>query len=77
MMVTIRMKQLLFFSVSWLFCLSVWAQNPKITKIDQGWKFYPGGLEFAETPAMSDSLWQKISIPHTWNATDPFTDNHT
>ncbi|MEP6508084.1 MAG: glycoside hydrolase family 2 TIM barrel-domain containing protein [Gemmatimonadales bacterium] len=42
--------------------------------IDSGWKFYPNGLNLAEKPAMPDSNWQKVSLPHTWNASDPFDD---
>ncbi len=42
--------------------------------IDSGWKFYPDGLNLAEKPAMPDSNWQTVSLPHTWNASDPFDD---
>ncbi len=42
--------------------------------INSGWKFYPDGLNLAEKPAMPDSNWQTVSLPHTWNVSDPFDD---
>ena len=42
--------------------------------IDDGWKFYPGGLNFAWSPQLSDAAWESVTIPHSWNAHDPFDD---
>lgn len=42
--------------------------------LNEGWRFYPDGLSFAERAATSDTGWQRVSVPHTWNVTDPFDD---
>jgi beta-galactosidase len=42
--------------------------------INDGWKFLPDGLNFAWSPKVSDAGWETVSVPHTWNAHDPFDD---
>lgn len=42
--------------------------------IDDGWRYRAGGVSFAESPKTDDSNWQRVSLPHTWNAQDPFDD---
>jgi beta-galactosidase len=42
--------------------------------IDDGWKFYPDGLNYAWSPSVSDASWESVTLPHTWNAHDPFDD---
>jgi beta-galactosidase len=42
--------------------------------INGGWMFYPDGLEFGEKKFVSDAGWEAVTIPHTWNASDPFDD---
>lgn len=42
--------------------------------LNEGWKFAPGGVEFAEKPTISDAGWESVTVPHTWNAHDPFDD---
>ncbi len=42
--------------------------------LNDGWLFHPDGLSFAERASTADSAWQRVSIPHTWNAADPFDD---
>ncbi|MGI9140921.1 MAG: glycoside hydrolase family 2 TIM barrel-domain containing protein [Gemmatimonadaceae bacterium] len=42
--------------------------------LNDGWRFYPDGLSFAERTATADTGWQQVSVPHTWNVTDPFDD---
>ncbi len=34
------------------------------------WKFYKGPATGADAIAFNDDAWEKISIPHTWNALD-------
>lgn len=51
------------------------ATEPRIRRsIDAGWKFHWGGLNFAWSPTVSDEGWSRVTIPHTWNAHDPFDD---
>lgn len=42
--------------------------------INDGWRYSPTAVEFAERPLLSDDDWQRVSLPHTWNAHDPFDD---
>ncbi len=39
-----------------------------------GWRFLGDGVQFAEKPSFPDSGWARVSLPHTWNARDPFDD---
>lgn len=41
---------------------------------NDGWLYRADGLNLAERPAMPDSDWKAVSLPHTWNASDPFDD---
>ena len=47
------------------------------SSIDDNWKFLPDGAAYAETVAFNDAGWQTVSLPHSWNAFDPFDDDHT
>ncbi len=42
--------------------------------INDGWRYRADGLNLAERPAMPDDDWQRITLPHTWNVSDPFDD---
>ena len=42
--------------------------------LDEGWKFFAGGEDFAWSRTFDDARWQSVSLPHTWNADDPFDD---
>jgi beta-galactosidase len=49
--------------------------NPRIREsIDAGWRYYEGSPPAAELPATADSTWRPVTLPHTWNAQDPFDD---
>ncbi|HEY4107665.1 glycoside hydrolase family 2 TIM barrel-domain containing protein [Puia sp.] len=45
--------------------------------IDDGWKYIPDGMAYAQDPKRNDIAGQEISLPHTWNATDVFDDDRT
>lgn len=45
--------------------------------IHDNWKFSPKGIAYAETVQANDSDWELVSLPHTWNAKDPFDDDRT
>jgi beta-galactosidase len=45
--------------------------------INDGWKFLPAGAAYAETVQFNDDPWETVSLPHTWNASDPFDDDRT
>jgi beta-galactosidase len=42
--------------------------------INDGWRYLADGVNFAEKPSLSDEAWERVSLPHTWNASDPFDD---
>ena len=42
-------------------------------KLADGWRFAFGPHEGAERGSYADSAWQRVSLPHTWNAEDAFT----
>jgi beta-galactosidase len=42
--------------------------------IDDGWKFMAGGENLAWSATVSDEKWERVTLPHTWNAQDPFDD---
>jgi beta-galactosidase len=49
------------------------AQRVEYT-INGGWRYHADGLNLAEKPATPDETWERVTIPHTWNAADPFDD---
>jgi beta-galactosidase len=54
------------------------AQGKRIVVgINDNWKFHQGGTEYADDPSFDDTKWQLVTLPHTWNATDPFDDDET
>ncbi len=40
--------------------------------INDGWRFYEGSLEGAGAAGFEDTEWQRVDLPHTWNAADAF-----
>ncbi len=61
-----------------LFIFSAHAQNNRTTiGLNDRWKFHAGGTEYAYNPDYNDANWETISLPHTWNAKDPFDDDET
>jgi beta-galactosidase len=59
------------------------AQSRVEYTINNDWNFYAGSIAFAQResikdyPIQVDASWQTISIPHTWNANDPFDDEES
>lgn len=49
------------------------AQRVEYT-INAGWRYHADGLNLAEKPATPDESWERVTVPHTWNAADPFDD---
>jgi len=51
--------------------------------LNEHWKFHAGGVAFAQRselkayPVQVDDSWTTVSLPHTWNATDPFDDTES
>lgn len=69
---------LCIFIISTFYSNFSFSQNLNTTSdFNTGWKFHLGGLEFAETSDFNDSSWENVTIPHTWNAKDPFDDDLT
>ncbi|MEO5947219.1 MAG: glycoside hydrolase family 2 TIM barrel-domain containing protein [Chitinophagaceae bacterium] len=61
-----------------LFIFSAQAQKSRATiALQDGWKFHKGGTEYADNAGYNDANWETVSLPHTWNAKDPFDDDET
>ena len=69
---------LLFASASLFASAGVYAQPAEAARtkvsLNENWRFLPSGLAFAQRPSTSDAGWEVVSLPHTWNADDPFDD---
>lgn len=73
--ITIKTFIILFLLMSFT---NVHAQQSRIVSgFSDNWKFHLGGTEYANTPDFNDANWERVNIPHTWNATDPFDDDET
>lgn len=38
--------------------------------LNPGWRFYPGDEPSASEAGFDDASWQRVDLPHTWNALD-------
>jgi beta-galactosidase len=71
------------FGAALLLLLSIPALAQKNTgwrvqfSINDNWRFYPSGAEFASGKQVDVSAWERVDLPHTWNAKDPFDDDAT
>lgn len=56
----------------------IFAAEPRITlSFDEDWKFQIGDVPGGERVSLADDLWQRISLPHTWNTeSDPPPKNY-
>lgn len=61
----------------------VYSQERIKYSINSNWNFHQGGLEsphkqsYRGLPVRMNEIWQKVSLPHTWNSCDPFDDDNT
>lgn len=56
--------------------LGLWLAAPAgartLTAIDEGWRFAPGAQAGAAAADFEDARWQRVGLPHSWNADDAF-----
>lgn len=46
------------------------AASPRVRyTLNDGWRYAPGPLDGAEAPGFDDGAWERVDLPHTWNAT--------
>jgi beta-galactosidase len=66
------MKRIILISIiCLLFGTLLKATNPRINQsINQFWKFSKGEFTDAQKAIFDDSVWESVSIPHTWNKDD-------
>lgn len=59
------------------------SQNMAQTASDSGrlsylindlWRFSPADMPGSEQPGLADSMWERVTLPHTWNIKDTFDD---
>ena len=48
------------------------AQGRVANNFDNDWLFFKGDAADAETPALNDSSWRKLNVPHDWSIEGPF-----
>ena len=53
-----------------LFSLNAFSQTQLF---DDGWRFYRGGAQSAETVGFDDSQWRMIDLPHDWSIEADFS----
>jgi len=53
------------------------SQGRTTFSIDDGWKYIPEGMAYAQDPKRNDIAGEEVSLPHTWNAKDVFDDDRT
>ena len=41
-----------------------------IALLDDQWMFHRADVAQGADPAFDDASWQRVNLPHTWNATD-------
>jgi beta-galactosidase len=46
------------------------ASGRSVTPLEAGWRFLPGDAAGAEQPVFRDDAWERVTVPHTWNAKD-------
>jgi beta-galactosidase len=71
---TRRSRPHLLYVAALLLCAQPLAAQRVQYTINSGWRYHADGLNLAEKPANSDETWERVNIPHTWNASDPFDD---
>lgn len=60
----------LLLSISLIFSISAFSQDRTVKDISYHWKFIKKDLSDAPNPAIDDSKWDDINLPHTWNNLD-------
>ncbi|HWS89594.1 MAG TPA: glycoside hydrolase family 2 TIM barrel-domain containing protein [Pyrinomonadaceae bacterium] len=58
------------FALPVLLTLSVSAQSQRVVLFDDGWRFYRGGAQGAESKEFDDSKWRRLDLPHDWGVED-------
>jgi beta-galactosidase len=55
-----------------MICCRAFAQPVDSTHIlfDAGWHFFKGGVERGQDPAIDDSHWRTVDLPHDWSIED-------
>jgi len=74
-MMTTSKTHISAFATAALFLLALFggvsaAQARTTILLDSGWRFAREDMRDAQNPAFDDSPWQKVALPHTYNAED-------
>ncbi|MGD0897178.1 MAG: beta-galactosidase GalB [Thermoguttaceae bacterium] len=49
------------------------AEAPRqVIPLDQDWRFHLGEVDNGQAPALDDSSWRKLDVPHDWSIEGPF-----
>ncbi len=64
-------------TTSFILCINILVaqQTREKVSLNEGWRFLPEGIAFGQNKTLvDDNAWEKVNIPHTWNAFDPYDD---
>jgi len=48
------------------------AQHRTVRKLETGWRFHRGDVEDGADPALDDSDWERVEVPHDWSIEGPW-----
>jgi beta-galactosidase/beta-glucuronidase len=63
----------------WLLLVATSAsgQAPREQQLfDNGWRFRLGEVEQGESPALVDTSWRQVDLPHDWSIEEPYSQQH-
>jgi beta-galactosidase len=71
------------FLIACLFSLTAYANTPspgsgtrKTENFDKSWHFHPGDIQDGQMPALDDSGWRQLDVPHDWSIEGKFAENN-
>ncbi|WP_415382878.1 glycoside hydrolase family 2 TIM barrel-domain containing protein [Halosimplex sp. TS25] len=47
-------------------------EHRRVRRLEQGWRFHRGDVENGEDPALDDSNWESVEVPHDWSIEGPW-----
>ncbi|MBW8880161.1 MAG: beta galactosidase jelly roll domain-containing protein [Asticcacaulis sp.] len=65
-----KLVRYLILVLACLWPAAVAAGERQMTDLDAGWRFLRGDMAGAEVPAFDDRAWQRVDLPHSFNAQD-------
>ncbi len=71
-LLTVMMKHFVFLLLCTAVSLMVQAERTE-QLLRTGWRFSRGDIAGAEQPSFNDASWERVTVPHDWAITGPFS----